>query len=64
MNNPGSDHSCCDRAFAINAGLKFFTPEEFFDLEDPKLPFILPYQPSEIYATPNFKTKAGSSLDG
>ena len=48
----------------MNAGLKFFTPEEFFDLEDPKLPFILPYQSSEIYATPNFKTKAGSSLMG
>ena len=57
MNNPSSDHSCCDRAFAMNAGLKFFTPEEFFDLEDAKLPFISSYQPSEKYKTPNFKLK-------
>ena len=41
----------------MNAGLKFFTPEEFFDLEDPKLSFILPYQPTEKYETPNFKLK-------
>lgn len=24
------DHSCVDRLMAINAGLKFFTPEEYF----------------------------------
>ena len=41
----------------MNAGLKFSIPEEFFDLEDPKLPFILPYEPSEKYETPNFKMK-------
>ena len=41
----------------MNAGLIFITPEEFFDLEDPKLPFILPYQPSEEYETSNFKLK-------
>ena len=41
----------------MNAGLKFSTPEEFFDLEDPKVPFILPYQPFEKYETPNFKLK-------
>ena len=41
----------------MNTGIKFFTPEEFFDLEHAKLPFILPYQPTEIYETPNFKTQ-------
>jgi len=45
-----SDHSCVDRLFAMNAGLKFFTPEEFFSDQKPK-PFTLPgFNPSSVAA--------------
>uniref|UniRef100_A0A0B7APD7 PNK FHA domain-containing protein n=2 Tax=Arion vulgaris TaxID=1028688 RepID=A0A0B7APD7_9EUPU len=32
------DFSCCDRMFASNVGVKFYTPEEFF-LNQPSVPF-------------------------
>ncbi|XP_022180133.1 uncharacterized protein F21D5.5-like [Myzus persicae] len=38
------DHSCCDRLFAINIGLKFYTPEEYFSKEPT----------DELYALPGF----------
>ena len=63
MDNPSSDHSCCDRAFAINAGIEFVTPEEFFQLEHAKMPFILPYQPTGILSKSNFKTKLEDYLE-
>ncbi|CAH1736188.1 unnamed protein product [Aphis gossypii] len=38
------DHSCCDRLFAMNIGIKFYTPEEYF-LKAPT---------EELYALPEF----------
>jgi bifunctional polynucleotide phosphatase/kinase len=43
--NP-KDHSCSDRLFALNIGIKFFTPEEFF-LRELSRPFKLPFYPSD-----------------
>lgn len=39
------DHSVCDRSFAMNIGLKFYTPEEYFlkvRTEEFKLPLFNP----------------------
>ncbi|XP_060859894.1 uncharacterized protein F21D5.5-like [Metopolophium dirhodum] len=36
------DHSCSDRLFAINIGLKFYTPEEYFWKESTAEVFALP----------------------
>ncbi|XP_076268028.1 polynucleotide kinase 3'-phosphatase [Rhynchophorus ferrugineus] len=35
------DHSCADRLFAMNIGLKFYTPEEYF-LKQKPVPFKMP----------------------
>jgi len=48
------DHSCCDRLFAMNIGLKFYTPEEYFwkvNAEKFKLPT---FNPNDIMANINF----------
>jgi len=43
------DHSCCDRLFAINIGLKFYTPEEYFWKESTAEVFALPaFNPNNI----------------
>jgi len=43
------DHSCCDRLFAINIGLKFYTPEEYFWKYDAAEAFALPaFNPNDI----------------
>lgn len=35
------DYSCCDRLFALNSGIRFFTPEEYF-LNCPEIPYDVP----------------------
>lgn len=42
------DHSCCDRLFAMNIGLKFYTPEEYFFKKSEKL-YVLPsFNPNDV----------------
>jgi bifunctional polynucleotide phosphatase/kinase len=40
------DHSCVDRKFALNANLKFMTPEEYFE-RDKEAPFSLGFDPRD-----------------
>ena len=40
------DFSCVDRSFAINAGIQFRTPEQFFANQSDAEPFTLPYKPT------------------
>ncbi|XP_060852447.1 LOW QUALITY PROTEIN: uncharacterized protein F21D5.5-like [Rhopalosiphum padi] len=45
------DHSCCDRLFAMNIGLKFYTPEEYFLKEPTDELYTLPeFNPNDIMA--------------
>lgn len=42
------DHSCCDRLFALNVGLAFYTPEEHF-LDKKPMSFALPeFNPTRL----------------
>jgi len=48
------DHSACDRKMALNIGLKFYTPEEFF-FNDPIFPYndcIMGFDPSSCSSLP------------
>ncbi|XP_050063519.1 uncharacterized protein F21D5.5-like isoform X2 [Aphis gossypii] len=43
------DQSCCDRLFAMNIGLKFYTPEEYFWKEPTTKVFALPaFNPNDV----------------
>jgi len=43
------DHSCCDRLFAMNIGLKFYTPEEYFLKRPTEELYTLPeFNPNDI----------------
>ena len=45
-----NDFSCVDRSFAINAGIQFHTPEQFFANQRDAEPFNLPYKPTADFA--------------
>ncbi|XP_046565049.1 bifunctional polynucleotide phosphatase/kinase-like isoform X1 [Haliotis rubra] len=56
------DFSCSDRLFALNIGLKFYTPEEYFR-DHKAAPFKLPeFDPRKLSATSEVVSPAGSSL--
>lgn len=44
------DHSCSDRDFAANVGIRFQTPEEFF-LDEPTKPFTRAFDPATYLET-------------
>lgn len=55
------DYSCCDRLFAINIGLKFYTPEEYF-WKVPKEEFKLPiFNPIDVLSNIKY-TDSNSKL--
>lgn len=52
----GKDHSCSDRDFAANVGIKFHTPEEYF-LDEVVKPFTRSFSPSAfLKGTPSLQT--------
>ncbi|XP_067651415.1 bifunctional polynucleotide phosphatase/kinase-like [Haliotis asinina] len=56
------DFSCSDRLFALNIGLKFYTPEEYFR-EHKAAPFKLPdFDPRKLSSASEVVSPAGSSL--
>ncbi|CAH1990444.1 unnamed protein product [Acanthoscelides obtectus] len=67
------DHSCVDRLFALNIGLKFYTPEEFFLKQKPeshKMPEFDPkslpdeHFPEVDFPSPNVILMVGSPGSG
>ncbi|RMY30058.1 hypothetical protein D0864_16961, partial [Hortaea werneckii] len=50
------DHSCSDRDFAVNVGIPFMTPEEFF-LNEPEKPFKRRFDPNNYLDLVSESTK-------
>lgn len=44
------DHSCCDRDWAANIGIPFYTPEEYF-LNEAAKPVVRPFEPASYLET-------------
>ncbi|CAH1778594.1 unnamed protein product [Owenia fusiformis] len=56
------DFSCSDRLFAVNAALKFYTPEEFFQGWS-KAPFNMPeFNPGSVDSSGPLTTPAGAKI--
>ncbi|XP_071090216.1 bifunctional polynucleotide phosphatase/kinase-like [Haliotis cracherodii] len=56
------DFSCSDRLFALNVGLKFYTPEEYFR-DHKAAPFKLPeFDPKKLSSTSEVVSPAGSPI--
>ncbi|KAL0220309.1 hypothetical protein RCL1_000163 [Eukaryota sp. TZLM3-RCL] len=46
-----SDFAASDRQFALNCGLKFFTPEEFFLNQDTSTDFDVGFDPKQVFSS-------------
>ncbi|KAJ8928964.1 hypothetical protein NQ314_018401 [Rhamnusium bicolor] len=67
------DHACVDRLFALNIGIKFYTPEEYF-LKAKQVPYIMPefdprnlsvsHYPDIKYSKPNVILMVGGPGSG
>jgi len=55
------DHSCCDRLFAMNIGLKFYTPEECFWKASIEQFYLPTFNPNDVMANIKF-TDSSSKL--
>ncbi|KAF2863936.1 PNK3P-domain-containing protein [Piedraia hortae CBS 480.64] len=56
------DHSCADRQFAMNNGIAFHTPEEYF-LGEPVHSFEIGFDPNNFLTTTNSKAPAQRNHD-
>ncbi|KAL5635604.1 hypothetical protein ACGC1H_004417 [Rhizoctonia solani] len=55
------DHSAVDRKLALNMGIQFYTPDEFFKGKEVKLPPLSGFHPSKLEATDPIPTLTSST---